>query len=111
MLELGITAIGLRPIKQCLDIFQTLRAPLQLQFLELAIGSPCGMEIDYGDTPLILHDSCLYQQRMRLRLNPLQPKSWQPYAAFIAEHNVQAVSLHPPLQRDCERLRRVAAKI
>lgn len=103
MLGLSITAIGLRPIYQCLDIFQTLQSPLQLQFLELAIGSPCVVEIEYGDTPLILHDSCLYQQRMRLRLNPFQPKSWQPYAAFIAEHNVQAVSLHPPLKRDCQR--------
>ncbi|UBF26336.1 hypothetical protein K9N68_33370 [Kovacikia minuta CCNUW1] len=103
MLGLSITAIGMRSIDQCLDIFQALREPMQLQYLELAIGSPCGVEVDYGEIPLILHDACLYQDRMRLRLNPLLPKTWQTYAAFIADHHVQAVSLHPPLQRDCER--------
>ncbi|MBW4473110.1 MAG: hypothetical protein KME45_22435 [Stenomitos rutilans HA7619-LM2] len=103
MLGLSITAIGMRSIDQCLDIFQTLREPMQLQYLELAIGSPCGVEVNYGNMPLILHDACLYQERMRLRLNPLLPKTWQPYAAFIADHDVRAVSLHPPLQRDCER--------
>jgi hypothetical protein len=103
MLGLSITAIGLRPIDQCLDIFQTLRDPLELQFLELAIGSPCGIEVDYGDIPLILHDACLYRDRIRLRLNPLRPQTWQPYAAFIAEHPVQAVSLHPPLKTDGSR--------
>lgn len=103
MLGLSITAIGMRSIDQCLDIFQTLQAPMQLEYLELAIGSPCGVEVDYGDIPLILHDSCLYQERMRLRLSPLVPKSWQAYAKFIAEHDVKAVSIHPPLQRDCRR--------
>jgi hypothetical protein len=103
VLGLSITAIGMRSLDQCLDIFQTLQNPLQLQYLELAIGSPCGVEVDYGDTPLILHDSCLYQERMRLRLSPLLPKTWQAYAAFIAEHDVKAVSIHPPLQRDCGR--------
>ena len=103
MLGLSITAIGMRSITQCLEIFQTLRDPMQLQFLELAIGSPCGVEVNYGNTPLVLHDACLYQSRSRLRLNPLRPQTWQPYAAFIAEHDVRAVSLHPPLQRDCSR--------
>lgn len=93
----------MRSIDQCLNIFQAVQAPMQLQYLELAIGSPCGVEVDYGEIPLILHDSCLYQERMRLRLSPLFPKSWQPYAKFIAEHDVRAVSIHPPLQRDCER--------
>lgn len=104
MLGLSITAIGMRSIDQCLEIFRTLREPMQLEYLELAIGSPCGVEVDYGDTPLILHDSCLYQERMRLRLSPLAPKTWQPYAAFIAAHDVRAVTIHPPLQRDCSRL-------
>jgi hypothetical protein len=103
MLGLSITAIGMRSLNQCLEIFQILRQPMQLQFLELAIGSPCVVEADYGDLPLILHDSCLYQQRRRLRLNPLVPETWQAYAAFIAVHNVHAVSLHPPLQKECGR--------
>jgi hypothetical protein len=101
MLGLSITAIGMRSLDQCLAIFQTLRDPLQLQYLELAIGSPCSIDVDYGNFPLILHDSCLYRDRKRLCLSPLRSQSWQAYAAFIAEHNVQAVSLHPPLQADC----------
>jgi hypothetical protein len=103
MLGLSITAIGMRSLDQCLQIFQTLRQPMQLQYLELAIGSPCGVEVDYGDIPLILHDACLYQERRRLQLSPLLPKTWQAYAAFIVEHDVRAVSIHPPLQRDCGR--------
>jgi hypothetical protein len=103
MLGLSITAIGMRSLEECLDIYRTLRSPMDLQYLELAIGSSCGVEVDYGNIPLILHDSCLYRERMRLRLNPLNPKTWQAYAAFIARHDVRAVSLHPPLQKDCRR--------
>lgn len=103
MLGLSITAIGMRSITQCLEIFQTLQTPMKLEYLELAIGSPCSVETEYPPVPLVLHDSCLYQNNRRLRLSLLHPKTWQPYAAFIATHDVQAVSLHPPLQRDCTR--------
>jgi len=101
MLGLSITAIGLRPFEDCLGIFKTLRDPLKLDFLELAIGSPCPVEFDYPDIPLILHDSCLYRHNFRLRLNLLRPKTWQAYADFIDTHDVRAVSLHPPRRRDC----------
>ncbi|MBE9114706.1 hypothetical protein IQ249_02230 [Lusitaniella coriacea LEGE 07157] len=101
MLGLSITAIGLRPFEDCLNIFQTLQEPLHLDFLELAIGSQCPVEFDYPNIPLILHNSCLYRKNFRLRLNLLRPKTWQAYADFIANHDVRAVSLHPPRQRDC----------
>jgi hypothetical protein len=103
MLGLSITAIGLRPITDCIDIFQTLQPELGLDFLELAIGSPCPVEFPYPDVPLVLHDHCLYDRGMRRRLDPLRPKTWKPYAEFIATHSVAAVSLHPPLQRSVNR--------
>ncbi|NEO87167.1 MAG: hypothetical protein F6J87_23345, partial [Spirulina sp. SIO3F2] len=99
----SITAIGMRPIADCINIFHTLQTPLHLDFLELAIGSPCPTDYPYPNVPLLLHDNCLYHQRYRLRLNPLCPKTWQPYAQFIATHNVCALSLHPPRRPDCTR--------
>lgn len=101
MLGLSITAIGLRGLAECLDIFQTLKSPLKLDYLELAIGSKCELDADYHDLPLILHDSCLYDRYLRCKLDPLQPITWKPYVEFIANHNVLAVSLHPPLKRCC----------
>ncbi|GAB4529164.1 MAG: hypothetical protein Tsb0014_10920 [Pleurocapsa sp.] len=101
MKGLSITAIGLRSIEECLQIFQTLQQPLSLDYLELAIGSQCNVELDYDRLPLILHDSCLYDRHWRLKLDPLQPKTWYPYAKFIDRHPVLAVSLHPPLKRYC----------
>ncbi|MDJ0746438.1 MAG: hypothetical protein QNJ32_24170 [Xenococcaceae cyanobacterium MO_167.B27] len=59
------------------------------------------MDFDYQDISLILHDSCLYQNHFRYRLNPLQPKTWKIYRQFIDNHNVLALSLHPPLKRYC----------
>jgi hypothetical protein len=103
MLGLSITAIGLRPLSDCIEIFQTLQPELGLEFLELAIGSPCPVDFAYPDVPLVLHDHCLYDRGMRRRLDPLRPKSWKPYADFIATHAVAAVSLHPPLQRTVDR--------
>ena len=100
MLGLSITAIGLRPTAECMAIFEALRSALKLDYLELAIGSPCPVNFDYP-APLILHDSCLYKDNLRLRLKPLHQRTWQPYAEFIANHHVRAVSLHPPLKRDC----------
>lgn len=101
MKGLSITAIGLRSLPDCLDIFHTLKPSLELDYLELAIGSKCEINSDYPDIPLILHDSCLYDRYFRYKLNPLQPRTWQVYAEFIANHNVLAVSLHPPLKRYC----------
>ncbi|MEM8676131.1 MAG: hypothetical protein AAGF83_20020 [Cyanobacteria bacterium P01_G01_bin.67] len=101
MKGLSITAIGLRSFGECMDIFHTLKSPLELDYLELAIGSKCELDSQYQDLPLILHDSCLYDRYLRCRLDPLQSRTWKPYITFIANHNVLAVSLHPPLKRYC----------
>ena len=101
MLGLSITAIGLRPFAECVDIFQKLQKPLQLDFLELAIGSNCSTDFDYSGIPLILHDSCLYQDGIRKRLNLLRPQSWNVYAEFAAKNDVRGLSLHPPRRNDC----------
>ena len=103
MIGLSITAIGLRSIKQCFSIFQQLRIPLQLDFLELAIGSHCYVGASYPDVPLVIHDSCLHTDTGRKRLDLLCPKTWKVYEQFIANHDVRAMSLHPPLQRRCTR--------
>ncbi len=104
MLGLSITAIGLRSLPDCFTIFDQLRQPLQLDFLELAIGSHCDTDSDYPNVPLILHDSCLYRNGFRCRLMLNQPRSWKPYAEFAATHNVTALSLHAPLRKDYDRL-------
>ncbi len=103
MFGLSLTAIGLRPLPECLVIFQQLQRPLNLEFLELAIGCPCPIDGDYLDVPIVLHDHCLYDRGMRCRLDPLRPKSWIPYQSFIQSHDVAAISLHPPLQRTIDR--------
>jgi hypothetical protein len=103
MLGLSLTAIGLRSLPDCLQIFQTLQPEMGLDFLELAIGSPCPIDFPYPNLPLVLHDHCLYDRGIRRRLDPLRPKTWNLYAQFIATHPVQAVSIHPPLQRTCDR--------
>jgi hypothetical protein len=100
MKGLSITAIGLRPLPDCLDIFEQLHQPLQLDFLELAIGSTCTTDAIYPQVPLILHDSCLYHQGIRQRLSLNHPHSWTIYAEFAATHPVAALSLHAPLKRD-----------
>ena len=104
MKGLSITAIGLRKIEECISIFQTLKEPLNLDYLELAIGSNCDINYDYQNIPLILHDSCLYQNHIRYRLDTLRPKTWYPYAKFIDDRNILAVSLHPPQKRYCSQI-------
>ena len=103
MKGLSITAIGLRSLNECLDIFHTLKPSLKLDYLELAIGSKCEIDSDYLYIPLVLHDSCLYDRYFRYKLDPLQPKTWSAYTEFIDSNNVLAVSLHPPLKKYCTR--------
>jgi hypothetical protein len=104
VLGLSLTAIGLRSLPTCLEIFQQLRQPLELEFLELAIGSACPIDFEYPDVPLVLHDHCLYDRGMRCRLDPFRPKTWNTYKSFIAQHSVVAISLHPPLKRSGDRI-------
>jgi hypothetical protein len=103
-LGLSISAIGIRPIAECLDIFDTLVDPLQLDYLELAIGSNCSIDYPYPNVPLILHDSCLYRGNHRQFLKLFKPETWSVYADFIQQHqNVVAIAIHAPRRWECIR--------
>jgi hypothetical protein len=104
MLGLSISAIGMRPIEKCLEIFDRFTPSLQLEYLELAIGSNCRIDFPYPNIPLILHDSCLYEKNHRQLLKLSQPATWSIYADFI-QHNqhVVAVSIHAPRRWECTR--------
>jgi hypothetical protein len=104
MLGLSISAIGIRPIEKCLEIFNLFTPSLQLEYLELAIGSNCRIDFPYPNIPLILHDSCLYQQNSRQLLKLSKPETWTIYADFIQQNqNVVAVSIHAPRRWECSR--------
>jgi hypothetical protein len=99
---LSCTAVGMRPLGDVLHIADALRQPLELSFLELAIGVTCHVDDDYRDWPLVLHDSCLsggrFERPLRYRFDLLEPSSWTPYRRFIDQHQVLAVSAHAPLR-------------
>jgi hypothetical protein len=83
-----------------MEIFYKLQQPLNLDFLELAIGTTCPIDYPYPEVPLLLHDACLYSpEGIRLRLDLQRPCSWQAYADFVEQHSVLALSIHAPLQR------------
>jgi hypothetical protein len=99
---LSCTAVGLRPLSDVLNIAAALREPLGLSYLELAVGVRCHVDDDYGDWPLVLHDSCLsggsFDRPIRHRFDLLAPGTWEPYRRFIERHEVLAVSAHAPLR-------------
>jgi hypothetical protein len=101
-LGLSCTAVGMRPLGDVLGIAETLREPLELSFLELAIGVNCHVDDEYGDWSLVLHDSCLsggpIERPFRYRFDVLEPASWTPYRRFVDRHPVLAVSVHAPLR-------------
>jgi hypothetical protein len=92
----------MRPLHEVLEIAETLRQPLELSFLELAIGVRCHVNDEYGQWPLALHDSCLsggsLHRPARFRFDLLEPGSWKPYKRFIEAHDVVAMSAHAPLR-------------
>ncbi|WP_373544430.1 hypothetical protein [Chamaesiphon sp.] len=101
---MSISAIGIRPIAECLEIFDLLTPSLQLEYLELAIGSNCQIDYSYPNIPLILHDSCLYEKNHRQILKLSKPETSAIYADFIQQHqNVVAVSIHAPRRWECSR--------
>jgi hypothetical protein len=104
MLGLSISAIGIRPIAECVEIFETFKPALKLEYLELAIGSNCRIDYSYPNIPLILHDSCLYDRNHRQLLKLSRPETWSVYAEFIQQHqNVVAASIHAPRRWECSR--------
>lgn len=102
MIGLSITAIGMRPIEECIDIYRRLQPHLNLGYLELAIGSNSDLSLIPGDIPLVLHDRCLAEKCIRLPFSLLAPETWKPYIACAKERNVLCLSVHPPLARDAE---------
>ncbi len=104
MLGLSISAIGMRPIAECLEIFKLFTPSLHLEYLELAIGSNCRIDYSYSNIPLILHDSCLYEKNHRQLLKLFKPETWSIYADFIQQNqHVVAVSIHAPRRWECSR--------
>jgi hypothetical protein len=99
---LSLTAIGMRPLRDALAIADQLRAPLGLDFLELGIGVSCHVNDDYGTWPLVLHDSCLSagnpDRSLRCHFDLLDTATWPVYRAFVASHQVEAMSVHAPLR-------------
>jgi hypothetical protein len=102
MKGLSITAIGRRPIEECVNIYYELIDKLGVEYLQLAVGSKCNVEyLDGLDTPFTLHDSCLYEGDSRLFINPLEDTNYDRYKDFIEKHQVSYMGIHPPLKKDC----------
>ena len=99
MIGLSTTAIGMRPIEECIQIFRTLQPHLSLDFLELAIGTNCDLSLIPPGIPLLLHDRCLSDKRGRIPFSLLATETWAPYGACAKDRNVLAMSVHPPLRR------------
>lgn len=110
MQGLSTTAIGgpRRNTDTSLSIYRELKTALSLEFLELAIGVYAQSE-DVLEVPLVLHDSCLYDDLKRLLLSPLNPEGWKAYRDYIQRNKVLAVSLHPPKLRECSKTELIVA--
>lgn len=96
MLGLSITAIGARPLQECLNIYQQLQPKLQLDFLELAVGSRCDLTQIPQDIPLVLHNRCLFEELIKLPFSLAEPDTWQDYMNRLSDRNVKMISVHPP---------------
>ena len=95
MIGLSITAIGQRPIKECIEIYYQLQQSLGLDYLELAIGSNCELNQIPEDIPLVIHNRCLFQNGKRLPFSLIQPETWADYRNSLRDRPVLALSLHP----------------
>jgi len=96
MIGLSITAIGQRPIKECIEIYYQLQQSLGLDYLELAIGSNCELNQIPKDIPLVIHNRCLYDNGKRLPFSLIQPATWASYKNQLCDRTVLALSVHPP---------------
>ncbi len=101
MIGLSLSAIGKRPLADCLTIAAELAPTLPVEFIELAIGVDCFVADDYRGWPLVLHDNCLRNETGRLRLDPLQPRTWTRYQSFAETQNVVAIGVHAPAKKRC----------
>ncbi len=104
MKGLSITAIGKREFTDCLSIFNTLKQPLQLDYLELAVGSRCDLSLVPDDLPIVLHHQCLHHNKLRLPFSLIDKSTWKRYREAIVGKNVLMWSIHAPLIKEVNRL-------
>jgi sugar phosphate isomerase/epimerase len=100
MIGLSMTAIGQRPLSECLEIYEALKGELSLDYLELAVGTRCNLSLIPTDIPLFLHDRCLYEGAHKLPFALAEPESWEGYRQRIASRDVRLLSVHPPLRSE-----------
>lgn len=100
MIGLSMTAIGHRPLPECLEIYGALKGQLALDFLELAVGTRCDLALIPTDIPLVLHDRCLYEGAHKLPFSIAEPDSWHGYRQRIISRDVRLLSVHPPLRSE-----------
>lgn len=94
---LSTTAIGARPFSECLQIYRTLAPDLNLEFLELAIGSRAYINEIPTDLPLMIHNDWVYSpDRLRWQLSLDRDDNWEHYKALTRTHQVLGFSFHFP---------------
>ncbi|ACB54301.1 hypothetical protein cce_4955 [Crocosphaera subtropica ATCC 51142] len=100
MKGLSVTAIGARPLDECLNIFETLKESLGLDFLELAVGSRCDLSKIPKEIPLVIHHRCLFDGLYKLPFSLAQPETWEEYRQRLRDRNVKMISIHPPMRKE-----------
>jgi hypothetical protein len=102
MLGLSITAIAQRPFSECLEIYRRLKPKLNLDYLELAVGSRCNIHQLPDNEPLVLHNSCLYDGAIKLQFKLTDKSTWSRYREQIKNKNILLFSLHPPQKQESD---------
>ncbi len=100
MQGLSTTAIGHRPLGECIDIYRHLESELKLEYLELAVGTCNSLDI-IPDMKLVLHDRCLFSNKRRIPFSLLRHSTWQKYKQVIEGKEVVLLSIHPPERKMC----------
>jgi hypothetical protein len=100
MIGLSLTAIGQRTLTECLAIYEQIKGPLSLDYLELAVGTRCDLSLIPTDIPLVLHDRCLYEGAHKLPFSLAAPESWEGYRQCLVGRDVRFLSVHPPRRCD-----------
>jgi hypothetical protein len=93
---LSTTAIGGRPFNEALAIYEELKPLLNLDYLELAIGTKAVVSMIPHDLPIVIHNDWVYKGYNRLRANLLQDEGWEKYKELTTTHNIVAFSWHFP---------------
>lgn len=97
MYGLSTTAIGGRRFETCLEIYQDLKPKLNLEFLELAIGSRTPITQVPTDLPIIIHNDWIYgEDQIRLQAKLMNDCRWDAYKEIVKSHQVLAFSWHFP---------------